>query len=149
MIGLREFEEDFREQEKRTQAESLALLTIATFFTSITASILVASVQQKSTLYDIVNFFWFTSLVLSITSVMNSLLALTWKQSILYVQSPSSRLCFSPIFSRKRYNDEQLPRPIALWSRDSPLYFLVMAALTFIVGLCLFAYASGQVSSHQ
>ena len=87
VVGLPEFEEDFRDQEKRTQAESLTLLSVGTFFTSITASILVVSIQQKSALYDVVNFFWFTSIVLSITSVMNSLLAFTWKQSILFVIS--------------------------------------------------------------
>lgn len=84
-IALPEFEDDVRGREKRTLAESLSLLGVATFFSSISASTLAISVQQTSKVFDVVNFFWFASLVLSITSVMNSLLAFTWKQSILYV----------------------------------------------------------------
>ncbi|KLO04879.1 hypothetical protein SCHPADRAFT_743332 [Schizopora paradoxa] len=124
------FEEEFRDAEKRAMAESFNLLTVATFFSSITASTLAISVQQKSTLYDIVNFFWFASLVLSITSAMNSLLAFMWKQSIFRKRSREERI--------------KLPPLIAAWSRDSPLYFLVAAALTFIIGLCVLAYATSQ-----
>jgi len=80
--GLPEIEEAFKDQEKRTQIESLALLTGATFFASIIASTLSLSLTQKSPLYDIVNFLWFTSLVFSIGSVMNSLVAFTWQHSI-------------------------------------------------------------------
>jgi len=106
--GLPEIEEAFKDQEKRTQIESLALLTGATFFASIIASTLSLSLTQKSPLYDIVNFLWFTSLVFSIGSVMNSLVAFTWQHSIF----------------RKRAKDEQLPMLIAFWSRESPLAFL-------------------------
>ncbi len=127
MIGLPEIEEAFKDQEKRTQIESLALLTGATFFASIIASTLSLSLTQKSPLYDIVNFLWFTSLVFSIGSVMNSLVAFTWQHSILYVLpvylNVSSTLNIG-IYSRKRAKDEQLPMLIAFWSRESPLAFL-------------------------
>lgn len=48
--------------------------------------------------------------------------------------------------SRKRTNEEQLPWLISIWSKETPLLFLIIAAILFIVGLCLFAFASGQVS---
>lgn len=59
------------------------LLSVSTFLSAVTAATLALSASQSSPLYDVVNFFWFTSLVFSIASVLNSLLALTWKHSIL------------------------------------------------------------------
>ncbi len=61
---------------------SRALLTVATFLTSVTASTLGFSFQQTSNVFDIVNFFWFCSIIFSIASVMNSLLAYSWKHSV-------------------------------------------------------------------
>lgn len=83
VLGFAKIETDFKEAQRMTQAESLSLLTIATFFTSITATTLGFSFSQKSHLYNVVNFFWFTSMIFSIASVMNSLLAYSWRRSIL------------------------------------------------------------------
>ncbi|KLO09186.1 hypothetical protein SCHPADRAFT_943809 [Schizopora paradoxa] len=128
--GFTKIDQDLKEQKKKMQAENLSLLTAAVFFSSITASTLQLSISQRSKTYDIVNFLWFTSLVFSIASAMNSLLASTsaWKHAI---------------FRRGTIN-ESMPFFIEFWSHESPLYFLFVAALTFIIGLCLLGFASDQ-----
>jgi hypothetical protein len=61
----------------------LNLSTIATFFSAVTATTLQYSYQNVGTgAADAVNGFWFTSLVFSIAAAVNSLLGLTWKQSV-------------------------------------------------------------------
>ena len=45
----------------------------------------------------------------------------------------------------KRYDSAKPPRLIELWLDKAPMIFLIVAALTFIVGLNLFAYLSSQV----
>ncbi|KLO18647.1 hypothetical protein SCHPADRAFT_104450 [Schizopora paradoxa] len=126
--GLPKIEDDFKEAQKVAQTESLALLSTSAFFSSVTASTLGFSFSQTSGVFDVVNFFWFCSLIFSIASVMNSLLAYSWKHSVY----------------RKRSNDDQLPWFISLWSKETPLFFLVISAMMFSVGLCLFSYASQQ-----
>lgn len=65
------------------------MTTIATFFSSVTATTLQFSFQQtKSGLGGAVNLFWFISLVFSVASGVNSLLGMTWRKSSMYV-SPS------------------------------------------------------------
>ena len=44
-----------------------------------------------------------------------------------------------------RYYSDTPPPLIRLWLEKAPLIFLVIAALTFIIGLNLFAYLSSQV----
>jgi hypothetical protein len=61
----------------------LNLSTIATFFSAVTATTLQYSYQNVGTgVADVVNGFWFTSLVFSLAAAVNSLLGLTWKQSV-------------------------------------------------------------------
>jgi hypothetical protein len=61
----------------------LNLSTIATFFSAVTATTLQYSYQNVGTgTADAVNGFWFTSLVFSLAAAVNSLLGLTWKQSV-------------------------------------------------------------------
>lgn len=52
------------------------MTTIATFFSSVTAAALVFV-----DITDVVNGFWFSSIVFSIGSAVYSLLGLTWYQS--------------------------------------------------------------------
>ena len=83
LTGLLRADDAFKEVQKVAQTESLALLTVATFFSAVTAQTLGLSVENHGKVYEAVNFFWFCSLVFSVASVMNSLLALSWKHSIL------------------------------------------------------------------
>jgi len=55
--GLPKIEEDFKEAQKVEQTESLMLLTVATLFSSITASTIGFSFQQTSRVFHVVNFF--------------------------------------------------------------------------------------------
>lgn len=103
------------------------LSTVATFFSAVTATTLQFSFDQVGTqLSDAVNLFWFISLVFSIASAVNSLLGLTWKQAM--YRSPGHRV----------------PWWVLIWIKRSPLIFLVFSVAAFSVGLCLFAYSSGQ-----
>ena len=46
---------------------------------------------------------------------------------------------------KKRYYSAKPPRLIELWLDKAPMIFLIVAALTFIAGLNMFAYLSSQV----
>ncbi|CAK5261896.1 unnamed protein product [Mycena citricolor] len=105
----------------------LNLSTVATFFSAVTATTLQFSYNLVGTpVQDAVNSFWFASLVFSIAAAVNSLLGLTWKQAM--YRSPGHRV----------------PWWVLIWIKRSPLVFLVMSVACFSLGLCLFAYASGQ-----
>ena len=61
----------------------LNLLTVSTFFSGVTATTTQYSYDRNiSTLDWITNLFFFGSLVLSISAVINCLLGLTWKVSV-------------------------------------------------------------------
>ena len=61
----------------------LHLLTIATFFSGVTATAAQSSYERnESTLEWVTNLFFFGSLVLSISAAINSLLGLTWKLAV-------------------------------------------------------------------
>ncbi|KAJ6495341.1 hypothetical protein C8R45DRAFT_986874 [Mycena sanguinolenta] len=113
--------------QKHKTDNLLNLSTIATFFSAVTATTLQFSFNELgSPIKDAVNCFWFASLVFSIAAAVNSLLGLTWKQAM--YRSPGHRV----------------PWWVLIWIKRSPLVFLVMSVACFSVGLCLFAYASGQ-----
>ncbi|KAJ7037958.1 hypothetical protein C8F04DRAFT_1090776 [Mycena alexandri] len=113
--------------QKHKTDNLLNLSTVATFFSAVTATTLQFSFNLVGTpLQDAVNSFWFASLVFSIAAAVNSLLGLTWKQAM--YRSPGHRV----------------PWWVLIWIKRSPLVFLVMSVACFSVGLCLFAYASGQ-----
>ncbi|KAI0262534.1 WD40-repeat-containing domain protein [Gloeopeniophorella convolvens] len=107
----------------------LNLSTIATFFSAVTATTLQYSYQTVGTgIADAVNAFWFTSMVFSIAAAVNSLLGLTWKQSV--YRSPG----------------HHVPWWVLIWLKRSPLLFLVLSVACFSIGLVLFTYSSGQAS---
>lgn len=75
------------EKEKATM-RYVNITTIATFFSSVTATTLQFSlVQSRSTLGGVVNLFWFLSLVFSVSSGVNSLIGMTWRKSSMCVDS--------------------------------------------------------------
>ncbi|KAF7344445.1 Catabolite degradation [Mycena sanguinolenta] len=103
------------------------LLTVATFFSAVTATTLQFSINETGTaIKDAVNSFWFASLVFSIAAVVNSLLGLIWEQAM--YRSPW----------------HLVPWWVLFWIKRSPSMFLLMSVACFSLGLCLFAYASGQ-----
>ncbi|KAH9963011.1 WD40-repeat-containing domain protein [Russula dissimulans] len=105
----------------------LNLSTIATFFSAVTATTLQYSYQNVGTgTADAVNGFWFTSMVFSIAAAVNSLLGLTWKQSV--YRSPG----------------HHVPWWVLIWLKRSPLVFLVLSVSCFSIGLVFFSYSSRQ-----
>lgn len=69
--------------QKHVTGNLLYLTTIAIFFSGVAATTLQLSYGFTATpLSNAVNGFVFTSLVFSMTSAVNSLLGLTWKESI-------------------------------------------------------------------
>ena len=120
------------------------ITTIATFFSSVTATTLQMSISDSpSRLLNVVNFFWFLSLVFSVSSGVNSLLGMTWRKSSMWVTYYPDRmhLPMGPI----SYDTINPPWLIKLWLDKAPMIFLIVSALMFIVGLNLFAYLSSQV----
>ncbi|KAF5369016.1 hypothetical protein D9758_002829 [Tetrapyrgos nigripes] len=109
-------------------AENLQnLSTVATFFSAVTATGLQSSYSKLDGFKaNLVNAFWFSSLVFSIAAAVNSLLGLTWKQAM--YRSPSHRV----------------PWWVLIWIKRSPLFFLVISVACFSMGLCLFTYTSSQ-----
>lgn len=132
-----------------TLPQDLALSTIATFFSSITATTLQFTYQETSdALSSATNLFWFISLVFSVSSGVNSLLTIMWRTSHVYVIIffslfvPSlSPLRDSLIYSAKRF----APYVVIFWLQKTPMIFMAISAIAFIVGLNLLAYASHQV----
>ena len=58
-------------------------ITVATFFSAITATTIQFSYMNNDTpLQSSVNTFWLCSLVLSVTSVLQSILAYLWRQAM-------------------------------------------------------------------
>ncbi|KAF8888546.1 hypothetical protein BD779DRAFT_1439978 [Infundibulicybe gibba] len=113
--------------QKHGATNLLNLSTVATFFSAVTATTLQFSFDKIETrVENAVNSFWFASLVFSISAAVNSLLGLTWKQAM--YRSPGHRV----------------PWWVLIWIKRSPLVFLVMSVACFSIGLCCFAYASGQ-----
>ncbi|GJE95705.1 WD40 repeat domain-containing protein [Phanerochaete sordida] len=103
------------------------LLTVATFFSAVTATTLQFSyTQTDGPLQNSVNGFWFTSLVFSLAAVVNSLLGVDWKQEM------------------HRGPGHRIPWWVLAWIKKSPLVFLVLSVACFSVGLVVFAFSSGQ-----
>lgn len=71
------------DEEERATTYYLSITTIATFFSSVTATPLQFSYQQTSNLLgNAVNLVWFLSLVFSISCGVNSILSVTWRNRI-------------------------------------------------------------------
>ena len=120
------------------------ITTIATFFSSVTATTLQMSISDSpSRLLNVVNFFWFLSLVSSVSSGVSSLLGMTWRKSSMWAVHCSYRMQLP--MDLTRYDTINPPWLINLWLDKAPMIFLIVSALMFIVGLNLFAYLSSQV----
>ena len=73
------------DEKERATTRYVNITTIATFFSSVTATTLQMSISfTHSTLWDVVNFFWFISLVFSVSSGVSSLLGMTWRKSSMW-----------------------------------------------------------------
>ena len=120
------------------------ITTIATFFSSVTATTLQMSISDNpSDLLNVVNFFWFLSLVFSVSSGVSSLLGMTWRKSSMWANYNPDRMHI--LIDQVRYDTIVPPWPVKLWLDKAPMIFLIVSALMFIVGLNLFAYLSSQV----
>lgn len=108
------------------------MATIATFFSSVTATTLQYSYSQTSAseeLWAYVNAVWFSSLVFSIASAANSFLGVALYQRPEY-------------FGHSSLSEY---RCIRIWFDKCPMFFLIISGGLFGIGLCLFAISSGQV----
>ncbi|PVG01424.1 WD40 repeat-like protein [Serendipita vermifera] len=101
------------------------LSVTATFFSGVTATTAQYSLDRTATaLDDMVNLLFFGSLVLSVSTAINSLLGLTWKQAIF--RSPRHRV----------------PWWILIWIKRSPLVFMIISVALFSAGLVCFCYTT-------
>ncbi|KAG8755214.1 hypothetical protein FRC11_006186 [Ceratobasidium sp. 423] len=113
--------------QERTTAGLQNLSAVATFLSSVTATTLQFSFQAHGDLLsDLVNALWFSSLVFSIASAINSQLAYHWRVSMYRSSMP------------------YVPSWVSIWLTGTPIYFLVAAVTAFLAGLCAFVYSSGQ-----
>ena len=141
IIALPQFLAD---EKERATTRYVNITTIATFFSSVTATTLQMSISDSSSgLLNIVNFFWFLSLVFSVSSGISSLLGMTWRKSSMWVNYRADQMQLP--MDRIRYDTIKPPWLIKLWLDKAPMIFLIVSALMFIVGLNLFAYLSSQV----
>lgn len=111
-------------QSARNQ-DVVQLSTSATFFSAVTATTLQYSIElERTRLRDVVNFLWFSSLVLSVAAAANSFMAVILRQDI------------------SRQTKYKMPWWILIWIRRSPAVFLVLSGACFLSGLCCFVFAS-------
>ena len=133
------------DEKERATTRYVNITTIATFFSSVTATTLqmTISAPSQSVLWNVVNFFWFISLVFSVSSGVSSLLGMTWRKSSMWVSYCLVRLHLP--MDPNRYDTTSPPLLIRMWFDKAPIVFLIISALMFIIGLNLFAYLSSQV----
>ncbi|KAJ7903566.1 WD40-repeat-containing domain protein [Mycena olivaceomarginata] len=99
--------------------------TIATFFSAVTVTTIQYSYMNVQSRLEIsVNTLWFSSLVLSVSSAINSLLAMTWRQAI--YSTPQRRV----------------PWWVRVWFKQTPIILLSISVLSFLAGLLCFVYLS-------
>ncbi|KAJ7773266.1 hypothetical protein B0H16DRAFT_1511700 [Mycena metata] len=97
--------------------------TVATFFSAVTVTTIQYSFNNTtSPLMIAVNTLWFSSLVLSVSSAINSLLAMTWKQAI--YSTPQRRVQWW----------------VRIWFKQTPIILLAMSVLSFLAGLICFVF---------
>ncbi|QRW04770.1 BRCA1 carboxy-terminus (BRCT) domain protein [Ceratobasidium sp. AG-Ba] len=116
-----------RASQERTVTGLQNLSTVATFFSSVTATTIQISFSTHgSLLSDCVNALWMSSLVFSIASAIGAQLAYHWRTS--------------------QYRSLRIGAPwwVAVWIIHTPLCFLVVSVIAFALGLCLFTYSSDQ-----
>lgn len=129
--------------ERNATSRYLTMTTIATFFSGITATTLQFSFMETNGVLDnMVNFFWFSSLVFSISSAINSLLGMTWRKSSMCVHDCHGMTLLNDSRAAPGYEP---PRWLSLWLDKAPMVFLLTAAFAFMMGLAMFTYSTGQV----
>lgn len=72
------------DEKERDTIRYVNITTIATFFSSVTATTLqftYAEMNPDPALRGLVNFFWFLSLVFSVSSGVSSMLGMIWRRS--------------------------------------------------------------------
>ena len=97
------------DEKERATTRYINITTIATFFSSVTATTIQFSLPSSNTpMGSVVNLFWYLSLVFSVSSGISSLLGLTWRKSSMYVRclsimremtyalAPSFKIRFAP-----------------------------------------------------
>lgn len=134
---------------ERDTTRYVNLTTIATFFSSVTATTMQLTYAgtdavPSNSLRGIVNFLWFLSLVFSVSSGVSSLLGLTWRKSSMCVFQPSLLYSWTDDGTYS-YGARVPPVLIRMWFNKAPMLFLIIAAVAFVIGLNLFAYLSLQV----
>ncbi|KLO19364.1 WD40 repeat-like protein [Schizopora paradoxa] len=116
-----------RSTQDQDATTSLTLTSLATFFSAVSATTLQYSFPNATTVLQVtVNTFWFCSLVFSIASVVNGLLAYMWKNA------------------KYRSPEKYTPSWVLVWMNKIPLIALIISAAAFSIGLCAFAYSSHQ-----
>lgn len=114
-----------RSLQKHDWSYLVNLSTTAAFFSGVTATAAQYSFARTgNTLENMVNLLFFGSLVLSISTVVNSLLGLTWKQAI--YRSPRHRV----------------PWWILVWITRSPIVSMVISVSLFSTGLVCFCFTT-------
>ena len=132
------------DEKERATTRYVNITTIATFFSSVTATTLQFSLPESGTrLGSVVNFFWFLSLVFSVSAGINSLLGMTWRKSSMWA-SFLLILCLKTHVNEERYDSYPPPLLVKLWLDKAPMIFLIIAAVMFVIGLNLFVYIPGQ-----
>ncbi|KAH8111553.1 hypothetical protein DFH11DRAFT_587736 [Phellopilus nigrolimitatus] len=110
-----------------TTSRYLNLTTVATFFSSVTATTLQTSFGNTQTnIGSITNCFWFISLSFSVASAIYSLLVMTWKQSSV---RPPKKL---------------KPAWLVTWLMRGPMFCLIVSSAAFSAGICLLAFEADQ-----
>ncbi|KAK7033091.1 WD40 repeat-like protein [Favolaschia claudopus] len=95
--------------------------TIATFFSAVTVTTIQYSYMQTNHWLEVtVNSLWFSSLVLSVSSAINSVLSMTWRQAI--YSTPQRRV----------------PWWVRVWFKETPIILLSFSVLLFVAGLLCF-----------
>ncbi|KAJ7756420.1 hypothetical protein DFH07DRAFT_820510 [Mycena maculata] len=109
--------------QKHSSQILLNSATIATFFSAVTVTTIQYSFASVTSPLEIaVNTLWLSSLVLSVSSAINSLLAMTWRQAI--YSTPQRRV----------------PWWVRIWFKQTPIILLSMSVLSFLAGLLCFVF---------
>ncbi|KAI0773346.1 hypothetical protein BC629DRAFT_1595119 [Irpex lacteus] len=113
-----------RASQDRGTANMENLTIVATLFAGIATGML--QIYSDPPSHTAVIVMWYTTLIFSISSAVNGLLALSWAQAI--YRSP----------------DQYVPWWIIVWIKRFPLLFLVLAVACSFVALILMALIPGQ-----
>ncbi|KAF9442241.1 hypothetical protein P691DRAFT_765428 [Macrolepiota fuliginosa MF-IS2] len=114
--------------QKQETDRFLNMSMVATIFASVAATMLQLSVSTDKTSSAMlaVNALWFSALILSIGALLNNLLSMAWGGSEMHSKV----------------------QPFITWCvRLSPVVFLILAVLSFFIGLVVFAFASTEATA--